>query len=163
MTDSIAQIKQKWRGLQPRERTIILVGSVILAVFFVYAGVWIPVAGKIQALSTTLPKKQAQLALMQTQARTIKLATSNSGAKPEGTVMARIEAISRQRNLASLIDTMEPQGNDGVRLVISSISFDQLIDLIDAANRQSLMTSSASLDATENIGTVSARMVFKEQ
>lgn len=163
MTETFTQFKQKWRELQPRERTMISTGLAILAVFFIYAGAWVPITGKIHALTVALPEKQAQLSLMQTQAKSIKLAAGSSGSKTEGTVMARIEAISRQKNLVSLIDTMEPQGNDGVRLVISSIGFDQLIDLIDAANKQSLTTSSASLDATENIGKVSARLVFKGQ
>lgn len=160
MNETIAKLKQYWQQLQPREQQILMGGLVFLAIFIIYAGIWAPATRTIDRLQTGVPKKQLQLAQMKSQSEAIRRSANKSVKNITGTVLSRVERISREKSLSDSIGTMEPQGENGVRLVISEIEFNRLLDYINALTTQAMDIESVTFDAGDAPGVVSARIVL---
>jgi general secretion pathway protein M len=160
MKEIITKLKQHWQQLQPREQQIVIGGAVVLVLFIFYAAVWAPAIKNIERLQTSVPKKQMQLAQMKSQSEAIRRAGNKGIKNITGTVLSRVERISREKSLSDSIGTMEPQGDNGVRLVISEIDFNRLLDYINALTAQAMDVESATFDAGDAPGVVSARIVL---
>ncbi|MBE9516035.1 MAG: type II secretion system protein M [Proteobacteria bacterium] len=160
MNEAIKKVMQRWQQLQPREQQVLGGGLLFLMLFTLYAGIWAPAVNTIDKLQSGIPKKQAQLAQMRLQSDAIKRSGNKRSAKASGTMLSRVERISREKSLSDSIGTMEPQGESGVRLVISEIEFSRLLDYINALTAQAMDIESATLDAGDSPGIVSARIVL---
>ena len=160
MNEAIEKLKQTWQQLQPREQQILAGGLIVLVIFIIYAGIWAPAVKTIDRLQTGVPKKQLQLAQMKSQSEAIRRSGNKAVKNITGTVLSRVERISREKSLSDSIGTMEPQGNNGVRLVISDIEFNRLLDYINALTAQAMDIDSATFDAGDEPGVVSARIVI---
>lgn len=160
MKEILEKAIQHWHKLNAREQAILGGGGAFLIVFLLYAVLWVPASGNIKKLKTSIPKKQQQLASMKSQARLIKTSSGKSKSRITGNVLSRVEQISRNLSLETTIETMEPQGENGVRLVIPEIEFNKLMDYINALSSQNMRVESATLDAGDIPGILSARLVL---
>lgn len=163
MMEYMEKLKNYWRTLEKREQAVLGSGVLFVVIFIAYVAIWVPVRSNIEKYRLSVPKKQQQLATMRQHASVI---TQNKGDikhKISGNVLSRVEKVSNTRSLSSAIETMEPQGDNGVRLVIPEIEFNSLLDFINALSTQSLKVDSITLDAIDTPGMTSARLVLIER
>lgn len=152
-----------WRGLQPRERVIIAVGSITALILVCYTLVWTPVQRDLARLRVSVPKAQAQLDLMRAQAHQI--ARLRAGASPTGTtgdLLTKLERSALARGLRQHITSMEPDGDNAARLSLDAVNFNALLSwLADLQQQSGVRADTATITAQPDAGIVNVRLLLR--
>ncbi len=153
----------EWRNLQPRERGIIVTGTVIAVVLLFYTLAWLPMQRDLERLRVSVPKARAQLALMQVQARQVaRLRTRASSTVDTGNLLTRLERSALERGLRESITRMEPDDNDSARLSLDGVNFNTLLSwLADLQQQNGVRAASATITAQPDPGTVNVRLLLR--
>jgi len=164
LKDQIEVYKTRWRQLQPRERIILSAGIAFLIFFILYAGIWSPMQDKLKRLRSSVPQAQQKLAWMQVNAAQAKrLRARGPAQKQPGSLLTRLEQATVARGLRQNVSKMEPDGTDGIRLIMEEVSFNSLVSLLaDLQKRSGLKVESLTLDSSADTpGIVSARLALR--
>ena len=154
--------------LSARDRRVLAVGSIVVAVMIGWAFVWYPLARARTQLQARVQQERTDLAWMRASAG--ELATLRSkGARGQvdrqgKSLFALADVSARGAGLAAALKRVEPTGPKSVRVNLESANFDALIDWIDALARDyAVQTTDLSADRIDGIGLVNARVVLEEQ
>ena len=142
ITDSI---KKYWFGLELRERWILGLGALFVALILFYAIIWQPWHKAINDMSARLPNLRTNVQWMRQQAEivrnggVIKANTSTKGVNES--LLAILEKTARASNLDKSIQQITPGQNDQeVRVVLEDASFNQWVSWIDLLYKDYLIT-----------------------
>jgi len=153
--------------LSPRDRRVLAVGSIIVAVMIAWAFVWYPLARSRALLQARVQQERADLAWMQASAGEL-AALRSKGARGQvdrqgKSLFALADVSARGAGLASALKRVEPTGPRSVRASFEAANFDALIAWVDALARDyAVQTTDFSADRAEAIGVVNARVVLEE-
>lgn len=159
-------MKEWFAGLSPRERALVTLGAIALAVLLVYALLWSPVAAERAALETALDGQRAAHLWMQSAASEIRTLQARGGRRqtlPQGqSLLGVVDASARSAALSPTIKRMEPQGQRAVRLWIEGAEFNGLITwLAELERRYGVRLESITLERAEAPGRVDGRVALR--
>jgi general secretion pathway protein M len=159
-TQALLQLlRERWTGLNTRERRLAVAGASIASLAFLYVLLWVPLHVELARLRGSVPDAQSKLAQMRGLAAQIQPLRARSVTPPAGGLTAVIEQSATARNLRGQISKLEAEGNNGVQFSVDGIAFNSLIAwLTELQDNYGLRVDQATLDAHKTVGMVSGRL-----
>ncbi|RMG54166.1 MAG: type II secretion system protein M [Gammaproteobacteria bacterium] len=156
-----------WYAERPeREQRILLLGGGLSLLLILVFGIWLPLEDAIEREQNRHRALQQALLTMQHQAAEIRT-LRGAGLRPatpgdgQRSLISILEEAVTEAGLKSSLKRMEPDGQKRIRLQFSSVSFDQLVLLLDRLTRgQDMRIASFNITPTSKPGRVDARLVL---
>jgi len=141
----IDSIKKYWFGLELRERWILGLGALFVALILFYALIWQPWHKAINDMSARLPSLRTNVQWMRQQAEIVRnggVIQANSNIKGVNeSLLSILEKTARANNLDKSIQQITPgQNNQEVRVVLEEASFNKWVSWIDLLYKDYLIT-----------------------
>ncbi len=138
-------IKNYWLELDFRERWIIGIGSVLVALILFYALIWQPWHKAIDKMSKSLPSMRSDLQWIRQQAETVQngaIVKAVSNVKGvDDSLLSILEKTARASQLDKAIQQITPgQNTQEVRVVLEDASFNGWVSWIDLLYKDYLIT-----------------------
>ena len=156
-------MKSWWAGLAPRERLILLAGSVFLLVMAFWLVIWEPlIAGRAELRQEVRTLSAERLWMEQVVDDVRRRARMSQGeTSSSGSVLTLVEVSANAAGLKEALSRVQPEGQ-GARLSFDQVGMDALLSwLADLEQRQGLQVTQLALDVTEAKGIVSARLLVE--
>lgn len=156
-------MKSWWAGLAPRERLILLAGSVFLLVMAFWLVIWEPlIAGRAELRQEVRTLSAERLWMEQVVEDVRRRARMSQGeTSSSGSVLTLVEVSAHAAGLKEALSRVQPEGQ-GARLSFDQVGMDALLSwLADLEQRQGLQVTQLALDVTEAKGMVSARLLVE--
>ncbi len=141
-----------------RDRLIVIVLLILIAVSLLYAVVWRPLISGLDRRREVLVKNQSTISLMLASEAQAKLLRGTSGAGQKETSKPPyllIDDIVRRRGMKNP-DRVEPIGRTGARVNFSSVEFDKLMLALGELEQYGLKISTLNI-SRKTSGMVGAR------
>lgn len=133
----LAPLKVRFVALQPRERVIIVVGTLLVFLTALYTLGIAPLNKAVNERSARIAQKQRDLAWMQSVAAPLSMLASAQpppSSQNESLVVVIANSAS-SGNVASALTGQTPEGNNGVRVRFEGVQFDALIVWLGALQK----------------------------
>lgn len=158
-----AAMLSAWNARTPRERQVLIAGSIALALMLFYALIWHPAQRGVAALEATLPRLRADLNAMRVQggefARLRQMAPKSR--LDAAGAMAAVQASAGKRGMERAVQRIEVMGSDRLRVVLGAAPFASWIEWIDALRRDhQLVIEAVRVDAIEQPGLAKVEMIL---
>ena len=152
-----------WANLQARERLIVAVGGIALALILFYLIVWSPLQSSVMRLNAVVPQDRMKLAQMRAQAQEITQLQGHGGTGVAHTdnLLSTLEQTATSRGLRQAITRMEPEGNNGARVAMDEVSFNNLVSWLADLQTQGIRIEDAAVQKKTTAGMVSARLSLR--
>ena len=145
-------------GLQQRERRVLTVGAIAVAVLILLFGLLLPLQGAVSGLNRRNAIKREDLAWMQVHQAEIS-STALPAARGEAPVVV-VDRTARETGLTDALRATAPNGN-GVRVQLEAAAFDTMVPwLVNLDENYGLAIESITLDRTARPGLVNASITF---
>jgi general secretion pathway protein M len=160
MNPYILRLKSWYTSLQERERRMVLVGSVALAVLILVGGVLLPLQSAVSSAEKRSATRREDLAWMHANAPEL----ASSGATlfndtGEAPVVV-VDRVGREAGLGTALRGTQPNGT-GVRVQLEAAPFDTLVTWIATLDqRYGLSIDSITVDRAARPGVVNANISF---
>lgn len=157
-----APVAAWYAGLAVRERRLVAVGAAMVVSLIVYLAVVQPLTAAHNRLDRKLEADRSLLVYMNRAASRLKAAAP---AGPAGnTSVSVFSAVSTAAQVASIknaVQRLEQADNGGVRLTLSSVSFDALVPWLEnLANQEGIAVESANIQRAQAPGAVNATLTL---
>ena len=127
-------IKAYWLGLEPRERLILSVGGVVVAMILFYALVWQPWQKSIASMQKSIQTLRSDLVWVRQHAPIIKSGGQGLKVKQQGqdqSLLSVVESTAKKNQLNKAIQQMVPTNDNQVRVVLEDAGFNNWVKWID--------------------------------
>jgi general secretion pathway protein M len=129
-------LKRYWSGLQPRERVVLSLGGVAVALIFFYSLIWRPWHLAIDHMERVVQPLRTNLVWMRQQSENLKASGGAGQAKAyqgaNQSLLSVVEQTAKRAKVSSSIQQMVPaQNGNEVRVVLEDVNFNQWIRWID--------------------------------
>lgn len=152
-------MKQWWLGLSLREKQIVSIGSMMAAIFIIYAWIWSPLNHKINTMRTQITQNQELLNWMQLADKQLENTSDQKKTVSSESLLSLTQHQIKQSTFANQLSELRQGENDTVQLSFKQISFDNLITwLMDAGREQGLTVTQMTVTAYNTPGIVSAEL-----
>lgn len=162
MNAAITQLQEWFRGLAPRERLLVSVGGVVVAITILYLGIWEP-------LNKAHSKREADLAAAQVLAQRLEvIAATVQGSRAGGgapvidsgaSLLSAVDQASKGGTLGKPLSRIQPEGDSEVKVWIDGVNFEALIRWIsELEGRYGISIRTADIDKDTLPGQVNARL-----
>ncbi|HTV95324.1 MAG TPA: type II secretion system protein M [Steroidobacteraceae bacterium] len=160
MNALMLKLKAWYAGLQERERRIVAVGAVALAVVILVGGVLLPLQSAVSDAVKRVDARRQDLTWMRVNAAEVQSAGptlyKNTGEAP----VVVVDRVARQVGLGSTMKGTQPSGS-GVRVQLEAAPFDTLVTwLATLDERYGLAIDSITVDRAARPGIVNANITF---
>jgi len=158
-------MKSWFNGLEANERRMLIVGGGLLAVMFLYMGIWEPLTNKVETLRVSTTEQTALLAWMRSSAQEVKQlrGRGNQQAKPASgqSLLSLVDRTAKSGRLGTALKRVQPDGDEKVGVWLEAANFDDLVRWLAALEtRHGVRVVSSVFQALEASGSVDARLVF---
>jgi general secretion pathway protein M len=150
------KLKDWFFSLQPRERTLVLGGAVVLLALA-------PFYSAVSSRAQRVAKKQGDLAWMRSVGgEVLALSASSTAAVPSNeSLVVLIDRSARECGLGSALTGQTPNGENGIRVRLEQAEFDKLVVCLGSLQQSHSVTiESANIDRTAKPGFVNASLVL---
>lgn len=156
-----------WQGLQTRERRMLGIGAIVVAILLGWALLWHPLAQQRSRLIKRVDIQRDDLAWMHqalAQAREIHAQGTRGSISRQGkSLLALADGSARSAGLAGALRRVEPTGDNGVRVSFEVADFDALTQWLDALQRDyGVQVTDLSATKIEGLGLVNARVTLQD-
>ena len=156
-----------WNGLQPRERRMLGVGAIVIALMLGWAFIWYPLTHSRIELEKRVARQREDLAWMRQhlpEARELHAQGARGRVERQGkSLLALADATARSSGLAGALKRVEPAGGKSVRVSFEVADFDALMNWLDALARDyGVQATDFSADKVEGLGLVNARATLED-
>jgi general secretion pathway protein M len=156
-----------WQAQSARDRRVLAVGIVLVALLLGWAFIWYPLTRAREQLQARVERQRSDLVWMRQASGELVTLRAN-GARGQvdrqgKSLFALADVTARGAGLAAALKRVEPTGPKSVRVSFESANFDALIGWIDGLGRDyGVRATDLSADRIEGIGLVNARVVLEE-
>lgn len=161
----IESLKQRWSQLQTREKRILIGGAAALVLLGGYALVWEPYVESGTRLERDVAEQRALLQWMEASAREVQALRGSQPAGGTGgqSLLALADGSARAQGLGSALKRVEPEGANGVRVLLEQANFDDVLRWLDKiATERGVRVSAFSTERrSEQPGRVDVRIVLE--
>ena len=160
-------IRAWWNAQSARDRRVLAIGGIVVAVLLVWALVWIPLSRARADLTAQMQRQRADLAWMR-QESSLALALDAQGvrgsvARQGKSLLALADATARGANLGDALKRVEPTGPASVRVTFEIVNFDALANWMDTLARDyGVSVTDFSAEKVEGLGLVNARVTLQD-
>lgn len=156
-----------WNQLAVRDRHVLVVGSVVVAIFLAWSFVWHPLANERSRLASQLDNSRRDLAFVrvaETEVEHLRNAGVRSRADRQGkSLLALADVSARAGGLEGALKRLEPVGPNSVRASFEFASFDVLMNWIEGMARDyGVQITDFSADRIDANGLVNARLTLED-
>lgn len=156
-----------WNAREPRERQVLLIGGIAVAVLLAWAMIWHPLQRSRSLLRERVQVQRSDLAQMRSDsARVAQLRGLGARAKVERqgkSLLALADATARGAQLANELRRVEPVGPKSVRVSFEGVAFDAIADWLEGLARDfGVVATDFSADRAEGNGRVNVRVTLEE-
>ena len=147
-------MREWFANLEARERTIVAIGGVAVALILFWALVWMPLDRGRQNLAVNVETWQNSLAELRVIAATLPKegVAAASAADPDASPVVVVDRTLRERNLNSAVKRRQPTPN-GIRVEFENVAFDQLVVWLgDLGSTHGLSVQAGSLSLANRAG-----------
>lgn len=159
-------MREWWDGLGTRERFIVIAGTLVLAPLLLWAILWRPLVGAVDALEQEVAVQRENLHWMQNAAGELQrlrgAGTQGSAGLGGRSLLAVVDQSARTAGLGAGLQRIEPDGADAVRVRLEGIPFDTLVTWLDQLSQQAgVLASLVSIErGTAGPGQVNVRLTL---
>ncbi|MBF0625710.1 MAG: type II secretion system protein M [Magnetococcales bacterium] len=155
----------RWQALDERERLLVAAGGGLLTVILMVLLLWQPVRDARQELTQRLDGELQTLARMELGAREVQHLRKNSVAiarlAPNDSLLALTERSVRAEGLATVLQRVEPEGDNKVRLWFEGAPFTTLLTWLGTLrNRFGVTAITVTIEKTAKPGLVNAQLLI---
>jgi general secretion pathway protein M len=154
-------VLEYWQARNPRERMILasIAGVALIAILYAYA--WMPIADERAQLRKNLPTTQAAAAQFNGHADEAEKLAGQSAARGNVNVMNVVETTAKARNLRDKLSAVSAVDANHVRIVSTSIGFDDWLTWSKELQAQGIRIDSAQVNTLqEGSGLVKLTAIF---
>ncbi len=156
---------QDWyRTLKPRERVIVLAGSVIVVVVALYTLALAPFYKSLHERSERVQRKEADLAWMRSVAGDVRSlgASQPIGSGPAGeSLVVLVDRTARECGVSSALTGQTPNGDNGIRVRLESAAFNVLVKCLgNLQQAHAISIEQATFDKASRPGLVNVSLVL---
>ncbi len=157
-------MREWWDTLQPRDRTMSLIGAVVVAIALLYFVLWTPIASSRNNKETRVENKRETLIWMaqkKQEVNHLKRINPNlfNQATDNRSLLAIVDNSAKQMGTRFSITRIDPDGDNKVSIWVENISFDHLIVLLGELERRNyVQVADVSLNKSDQIGKVSGKV-----
>lgn len=160
----ISAIRTWFEQLKPREKLIVSVGTLVVAVALIVGLGIRPLYVNSARTAERVANKEALLARLEQAAARLNPAGRGSASAIEGagqSLVVVVDRSARNLGLGQYLTRNQPDGNTGIRLRFEDAPFDDLIAWIaEIQTRYGMTTVSANFDQTGAPGRVNCNLVL---
>lgn len=156
-------LRQWLGGLSLRERKLVYLASIALAVALVYFALVLPITSLAAKRAARVEQKSADLAWMRQVAPQVIAAAAAGGgtAGSDESLVVLVDRTGRQAGLGSAIRDQSPSGEHGLRLRLEAAPFDVLVTWLAVLQQQhGVSVDAATIDAGSAPGLVNASLTL---
>lgn len=130
------EIKKYWLSLQPRERTVLTVGGVIVSLIMLYTFLFQPWHKALNHMEAALPGLRTNLVWMRQQSEGLQNGSVKRNAPQirglNQSLLSVVQQSAKRAKLSQAIQQMSPaQNNNEVRVVLEGANFNNWLKWID--------------------------------
>jgi general secretion pathway protein M len=155
-----------WQGLAERERRLLLVGALLVALLLGWALVWEPLDRSRVDWRQRAVAAEANLQWMRSAAEQLQRQRAAGGGAvvTDGrSLLARVDSGAREAGLGGALLRVEPTGPDQVRVQFQQAGFDDLMQWLEQiAQQQAVRVSELSVQRAQGVGLVDARVGLEQ-
>ena len=158
------EMKDWWLNLALREKKMVTLGAIVVALFLVYKILWSPLVDANNNLRTRVLHNQETLSWMRQADQRIQalLKTSEKNVSATGSLLGIIQTDLHQSGLATEVSELHQADNDSVAFSFKKIEFDQLIIFLTTLwEKQGLLVSQITVAPGNGPGEVAAEVTIK--
>jgi len=156
-------VKEWFTSLAPRERAMVSIAAVVVALALVYAVAWGPLASSVSRLQQSVEEQQGLKQWMQQSAAEVNQLRGAAGASDDHrSLLAVVDQTSKQSQLGPAVKRIEPDGQELVRVSLEQASFDDMMTWLGSLQRSfGVSVADVSIDRQSDSGRVNARITLK--
>ena len=156
-------MKEWFTSLAPRERAMVSIAAVVVALALVYAVAWDPLTSSVSRLQQSVEEQQALKQWMQQSAAEVNQLRGAAGASDDHrSLLAVVDQTSKQSQLGPAVKRIEPDGQELVRVSLEQASFDDMMSWLGSLQRSfGVSVADVSIDRQAASGRVNARITLK--
>lgn len=156
-----------WNQQSVRDRRVLVIGGIIVAIFLIWSFVWYPLTTEKDRLGEQLDNARRDLAFVrvaEAEVDHLRNAGVRSRADRQGkSLLALADASARGAGLEGVLKRLEPVGSNSVRASFEFASFDALIAWIENLARDyGIQITDFSADRVDATGLVNARVTLED-
>jgi general secretion pathway protein M len=157
-------MKQWWIKLNMRERRTVVAGVAVLAVLLLFLFVWEPLLSARTRLTASVERLRSDHSWMQQAAKQAKQLRGSGAVVRQnfGSLLGVINSTARPVLKDAVLKRVEEDRNNGVRVWIEAVAFDDLVLWLgDLQRRYGIVASSISAERFGKAGRVNARLILQ--
>ena len=156
-----------WNQQSARDRRVLIVGGVVVAIFLGWSFVWHPLSSERARLVNQLDNAKRDLAFVRVAEAEVERLRSvgvRSRADRQGkSLLALADVSARGAGLEGVLKRLEPVGSNSVRASFEFASFDVLMTWIEGMARDyGVQITDFSADRVDASGLVNARVTLED-
>ena len=156
-----------WNQQSPRDRRVLVIGAIIVAIFLIWSFVWYPLSTEKSRLGDQLDNARRDLAFVrvaEAEIDRLRNAGVRSRADRQGkSLLALADVSARGAGLEGVLKRLEPVGSNSVRASFEFASFDVLMAWIENLARDyGVQITDFSADRVDATGLVNARITLED-
>jgi general secretion pathway protein M len=158
----VDEARSRYNKLAPRERVIVLVGSVVVLLTVLYLGVIEPVITAHTNRIAALASSRATAAQLEAASAAVAGAGPKSGTAQAGrgmSLLAAIDQSTRAGTLGKAPASMQPEGDHEVKVRFEDVPFDSLVRwMAELQTKYGVSVQALDIEAQSGAGLVNARL-----
>ncbi len=155
------QLKTWYKGLEPRERMLVLSAGSVIAIAVLYLALFGPLAQSLNARQERVVKKQQDLVWMRSVSNNVRMAAASRGGSNNESLVVLINRTAQQAGIMSALVNQAPQGDNGIRVRLEGANFDSVVTWIGLLDQQhGVQVDTASVDRGDKTGIVNASLML---
>ena len=156
----IERLQQYVQQLSPRERWILLGGSVLAAILLI-AVIVMPLQRNVSATETRLQKKRDDLVWIRSIAPQLGSLQNSRPPSLHESLVVLVDRTARDAGLSQSLVGSQPSGDGGLNVRFEKLPFDALVSWLSQLHQQyGVRVDSANVDSANEAGTVTATLVL---
>lgn len=161
MNTALTQFQEWFRSLAPRERLLVSVGGVVVAITVLYLGIWEPLSKAHSKREMDLAAAQGLAQRLEVIAATVQKSQVSGGAAIDtaASLLSTVDQVSKTGTLGKPLTRIQPEGDHEVKVWIDGVSFEALVRWIsELEGHYGISIQTADLDRDTLPGQVNARL-----
>lgn len=157
-------MKQWFSGLNTRERRILMIGAVVLLVMLVYLVIWEPFDSRRSQLRASVEAQRNTYAWMLQASKEVKRLSGrgNRVKRHTGSLLGTINNTAKTGLAGAIIKRVEEDRQQGVRVWIEQVAFDDLVKWLGKIQQQyGIRVSSLVSERHSKGGRVNVRLILQ--
>lgn len=160
-------LKSRWESLADRERKMLIIGSILVAIILLYIFIWNPISSTAADYKNKVKSQQNLLIylknswqhILRLKARGINVSMT----APSGNILSVVEQSAASHQLSSYLKQVAQPEPNTVTLTFDNVPFDNVISWLEnVAETQHLSIQSFSATRTTSAGTANITMTLAQ-